>query len=118
MKVAFNIDVRVVGFIEGTPGTKRELTFGSLVYETDDGKIKGSTSGFSDDLLADINSRREEVLNSIIELEGNDLTKGRENEHYAVSHPRFVDFRGDKNNTDDLDRALESLESAKEFKEK
>jgi len=116
MKISFSIDVRITGFIEGTPGTKREKTFGSITYQTDDGLIKGSVSGFTDSELEDFNNRRVELMNQIIEIEGNDLTKGREHNYYAVSHPRFVELREDKDTTDTLERALLSLESAKNFK--
>lgn len=118
LKIAFTIDVRIVSFIEGTPGTKRVETFGSLVYETDDKMIKGSVSGFNDDQLKEINNNREKYMFTIIEIEGNDLTQGRGNNYYAVSHPRFVEHRLDKDTTDDLERALESLELAKMFKER
>jgi len=118
MKISFELDVRITGFIEGTKGTKREETFGSVEYSTDDGMIKGSVSGFSDDQLKDFNSRREELIGVVFTLEGNDLTKGRGNVHYAVSHPRFIELRTDKDSTDDLERALDILESAKEFKDK
>lgn len=118
MKVAFSVDVRITGFIEGTPGTKREKTFGGILYETDDKMIKGSTSGFTDEQLADFNSRREEMIGTIMELEGNDLTKARGNDYYAISHPRFIEHRTDKDTTDDLERAKDSLEMAKLFKDR
>lgn len=118
LKLAFQLDVRIIGFIEGTPGTKRVETFGSIVYSTDDKMIQGSVSGFNDDQLKEINNNREKYLNTIIEIEGNDLTQGRGNNYYAVSHPRFIEHRFDKNTTDDLKRALESLELAKMFKER
>ena len=116
MKIAFQLDVRVTGFIEGKKGTKREETFGSMTYETDDGMIKGSVSGFNDEDLKNFNSRRKELIGSVIEIEGNDLTQGRGNTHYAVSHPRFIELRNDKKTTDDIERAKLMLESAKEFK--
>jgi DNA ligase-1 len=119
LKIAFTIDVRIVGFIEGTKGTKREKTFASLVFETDDKMIQGSvSSGLTDKLLAEINSNREEYLSKIIEIEGNDLTQGRGNDYYAVSHPRIIEIRNDKNKTDDLERAFENLEMAKLFKDR
>jgi len=115
LKISFSLDVEITGFIEGTPGTKRERTFGSMIYSTQDGMIKGSFSGFNDEQLEDFNSRREELIGTIVEIEGNDLTKGRNNQHYAVSHPRFIELRSDKTYTDDIDRALLMLESAKNF---
>jgi len=68
-------------------------------------------SGFTDKQLEDFNSRRDEIIGMVIEIEANNLTKGRNNEHYALSHPRFVELR-DKNTTDTLERAQESLKSA------
>jgi len=69
--------------------------------------IRGRTSGFSDAQLADFNNRREEMIGKIITVQCNDLTKGRSNEHYALSHPRFIEVRDDKTETDTLERALE-----------
>jgi DNA ligase-1 len=116
MKIAFSLDVRVTGFIEGTPGTKRAETFGSMEYTTDDDKIKGSVSGFNDKDLDAFNAIREEIIGTIIEIEGNDLTKATHSDHYAVSHPRFIQRRTDKDTTDDLDRAMQSLEMQKGLK--
>tara|TARA_R100000951_G_scaffold83290_1_gene71039 strand:- start:2226 stop:3584 length:1359 start_codon:yes stop_codon:yes gene_type:complete len=116
IKVAFTVDVRITGFVEGTPDTKREATFGSITFETDDGLVKGSCSGFNDAQLEDFNGRREELIGKIMEVEANDLTKGRSNDFHALSHPRFIELRDDKDSTDSLERAQDSLESAKNFK--
>lgn len=118
LKVAFEIEVRITGFIEGKPGTDRVKTFGSLVFETDDGLIKGSTSGFTDEMLKAINDDRPGTIGRIMTVEANDLTQGRNNLHHALSHPRYVEFRDDKDYTDDLERALDSLKSAKMFRKK
>jgi len=107
LKLEIDLDLRIVGFQEGTPGTVREHTFGAIVFESDDGMIKGRTSGFSDAQLADFNGRREEMIGKIITVQCNDLTKGRNNDHYALSHPRFIEVRDDKTETDTLERALE-----------
>ena len=116
MKVCFDIDVRITGFIEGTPGTKRELTFGSFLYSTDDGMLSGSASGISDELLADFNNRREELVGMVMEVKANDITQGEGSNTWALSHPRFTELRNDKDTTDTIERAFESLESGKEFK--
>jgi DNA ligase-1 len=117
MKIAFTIGVRITGFIEGTPGTKREQTFGSLTYQTDDGKIRGNVSGgLSDALLEEINSDRGSFIGKIIDIEGNDLTRGRDHDYYAVSHPRLIEIRDDDTDTDDFKRAMDSLEMAKSFR--
>jgi len=107
LKLELDLDLRITGFQEGTPGTIREKTFGAIIFESDDGMIRGRTSGFSDAQLADFNNRREEMIGKIITVQCNDITKGRSNEHYALSHPRFIEVRDDKTETDTLERALE-----------
>lgn len=110
MKLEIDVDVRITGFREGTPGTKREATFGAMTFETDDGMIRGRTSGFTDAQLEDFNSRREELIGQIMTVTCNDITRGRDNDYYALSHPRFVELRSDKTETDTLERALETKE--------
>jgi len=116
MKICFELDVMITGFIEGKKGTKREKTFGAITYKTTDEKIKGSVSGFTDKQLIDFNKRRQELIGSIIEIEGNDITQAKGNNFFAISHPRFIELRTDKDYTDSYEIALLKLESAKEFK--
>lgn len=107
LKLEINLDVRITGFTAGTKGTSREATFGAITFTNDEGTIVGQTSGFSNAQLTDFNSRRDELIGSVMEVQCNDLTKGRDNEHHALSHPRFIELRPDKNTTDTLERALE-----------
>lgn len=107
LKLAIDADVRVVGFSEGTPGTKREKTFGALMYENDEGTVKGQCSGFTDAQLEDFNSRRSELIGKIITVQFNDLTKASGSETYALNHPRFIEVRNDKDETDTLERLFE-----------
>jgi len=111
-KLVIDAEVKCVGFIEGTPGTKREKTFGSLVFENDEGTIKGSTSGFTDDQLEEINNDRDKYIGKIFTVEFNDITKAKNSDYFAFSHPRFVEFRDDKDTTDTLERCLEMKEMA------
>lgn len=112
LKLELDLDVRITGFQEGSVGTVREKTFGAILFESDDGMIKGRTSGFTDAQLADFNSRRAEMIGKIITVQCNDLTKARGNDYYALSHPRFIEVRDDKNETDTLERALEIKQMA------
>lgn len=108
LKLEIDVDVRVTGFHEGTPGTVREKTFGAMTFETDDGQIKGRTSGFNNAQLEDFNSRREELIGKVMTVCCNDITKARDHDFHALSHPRFIEFRDDKEETDTLERALET----------
>jgi hypothetical protein len=93
-------------------GTKREGKIGSIEYATDDGKVRGYASGFTDAELDDMDGRREEILRQIMTLTCSDITRGRNNEHYALSHPRFVELRTDKTETDTLERIFEAKRMA------
>jgi DNA ligase-1 len=110
LKLEISIDVRIVGFKEGRVGTKREQTFGALEYATDDGKIRGFVSGFTDKQLEELNENRTAYIGKIMAVTCNDITKGRDNDYYALSHPRFDEIRNDKDTTDTLERALDTKE--------
>jgi len=115
MKLEMDLEVRVTGFREGRVGTKRANTFGAIIFETDDGMIKGSTSGFTDAQLEKINSNREDYIGKIMTVSCNDITRGRESDYYALSHPRFKEFRTDRDDTDTLERANEIKMMAMSF---
>ena len=112
LKLEIDADVRITGFKPGTIGTKREGKIGSLEYATDDGKVKGFVSGFTDDELDDMDARRDEILKAIMSVTCSDITRGRSNEHYALSHPRFNEIRTDKTETDTLERIMETKQMA------
>jgi len=112
LKVAIQLEVRVSGFHEGKVGTVRELTFGSAIFETDDGLIKGKVSGFTNEQLEDFNSRREEIIGNVWTVECNDITRARDSDTWALSHPRFIEERNDKTETDTFDSAMETKEMA------
>jgi len=115
IKLEVDITVRITGFTEGTKGTSRELTFGAIEFATDDGMIQGQTSGFTDDMLNDFNNRRKELIDSLMDVTFNDLTKARDSDVYSLSHPRFSGLRPDKTETDTLERVQELIEMAKEL---
>jgi len=111
LKLEIDLEVRCIGFADGKKGTKRESTFGAMIFETDDGKIKGQCSGFSDKELEDFNSRRDELIGQVFTVKFNDLTQAKGNDYYALSHPRFVEFR-EKQETNTLDEAFKAVNMA------
>jgi len=113
LKVQISIDVRCTGFTEGTAGTSREDTFGAMTFSTDDGMIQGQTSGFTDAQLKEFSKNQQQLIGKVFAVECNDITKGRDNEFYALSHPRFEEFRDDKDDTDTLQRAFELRDMAR-----
>lgn len=116
LKLEIDAEVRIIGFEEGTPGTRREKTFGAIVFQNDEGTIKGKTSGFTDAQLEDFNARREELIGKIITVQFNDVSKARGHDYYALSHPRFIEIRNDKDETDTIEKVLELRQMAMQLK--
>ena len=116
IKLCIDADVRITGFTDGTVGTKREGKIGAIKYETDDGLIKGQCSGFSDEQLDSFTKTKDELIGKIMAVQFNDLVKGKSNDYYALSHPRFIEIRADKTETDSLERVLQLREMAMEIK--
>jgi hypothetical protein len=111
VKLEIDLDVICTGFTDGKIGTKRESTFGAMTFENAEGTIKGQCSGFTDEVLADFNSRRSELIGTVFTVRCNDITKARDNDFHALSHPRFIELRS-KTDTDTLERSLELREMA------
>lgn len=107
LKLELDIEVRCTGFTEGTPGTKRELTFGAMTFSNDEGTIQGQTSGFTDAELEEFHFNRKHYIGKVITVQFNDLSKARDSETYSLMHPRFIEVRYDKDTTNTLEEALE-----------
>lgn len=115
IKLKASIEVRCVGFIPGTPGTKRENKVGSIMYMNDEKTIQGSCSGFSDAILDEITANPDNFKNKVFEVEFNDLTESQTRPGiFSLSHPRFIEFRSDKDETDTLEKTQILMTAAKE----
>ena len=71
IKLQLDADMRITGFSEGTG--KRKEYFGALEFSNDEGTITGSCSGFTDQLMKQINSNRDAYIGKIITVEFNDV---------------------------------------------
>lgn len=117
IKLKVDVEVRCTGFIEGTKGTKYEGKNKVIVFETDDGKIKGQCSGMTDAMVDEVTKNPQKYLNKVLSVQFNDLVKAEGHEYFALSHPRFVEWRDDKNEeTDTLEKALKLRDMAKTLK--
>ena len=112
IKLKISAEMRIIGFQDGTKGTKREGKVGSIIFGNDEGTVKGRCSGFSDDELENFTNNKENYLNKIIEVEFNDLSRAAGNEYYALSHPRFIEIREDKDSTDTIEQIFKMREMA------
>ena len=113
IKLKVDAEMRITGFTEGTPGTKREGKIGAIQFANDEGTIKGQCSGFSDAELEEFSKNKDSLIGKIISVEFNDITKAENNEYYALSHPRFIEIRNDKKETDHLKKVIQLRDMAK-----
>lgn len=107
IKLKVDADLRCTGFIKGTRGTKYENQNKVITFESDDGKVKGQCSGMTDAMVAEVTANPDKYIGKIMVVEFNDLSKAQNSDTYALMHPRFMNFRDDKTETDTLERITE-----------
>ena len=112
IKLKISAEMRIIGFQDGTIGTKREGMVGSLIFKNDEGTVKGRCSGFTDNMLEEFTNKKDFYLGKIIEVEFNDLSRAAGSEEYALSHPRFIEVREDKTETDNIEQIFKMREMA------
>ena len=115
LKLQIDAEVRITGFTDGTKGTKREGKIGAIEFANDEGTIKGRTSGFSDEQLDYFTANKAMLLGKVMTVQFNDLSKAEGNDYYALSHPRFIEIRDDKDETDTLAKVQQLREMALEL---
>lgn len=111
IKLKISAEMRIIGFLDGTIGTKREGKVGSIIFKNDEGTIEGRCSGFTDDFLDELTNNKENYLGKVIEVEFNDLSRAAGSDYYSLSHPRFICTR-EKNETDTLEQIFKMREMA------
>ena len=113
IKLKVDAEMRITGFTDGTIGTKREGKIGAIQFSNDEGTVKGQCSGFSDAELDEFTKNKDNLIGKIISVEFNDVVKSENNDYYALSHPRFIEIRNDKDETDTLDKVIQLRDMAK-----
>lgn len=113
IKLKVDADLKCVGFLKGTKGTKYENKNKVILFESSDGLVKGQCSGMTDAMVDQVTLNEHKYINTIVSIEFNDLSKSQDNDYYALLHPRFVEFRTDKDTADDLNTIVELRNMAK-----
>lgn len=116
IKLKVDVEVRCTGFLKGTKGTKYENQSKVITFENDEGTIKGQCSGMTDSMVEEVTKNPEKYIGKVLTVQFNDLSKSDNNEYYALSHPRFIEFRDDKNETDSLEKAIQLRDMARGLK--
>jgi len=113
LKLEVDLDLQIVGFNAGTPGTRTEATFGSLKVQTLDGLLEADVAGFKREMEQYLHENRDSVLGKILCVRANALAHPSEsNEKHSLYHPRFVELRSDKYEADSLEQVKAQFEAA------
>lgn len=111
MKDAVDIELEIIGFEEGNG--KRASTFGAMFCKSSDGQLLVNISGFTDKLLAEINSAREDWIGSVVTVRANAITTpSKTNGNYSLFLPRFIERRYDKTTADSLAMIQEQFDAS------
>lgn len=109
IKHVLELDVRCTGFTDGKLDTAREGKVGAITFKTDDNMIEGQTSGFDEALLDELTANKDKYIGKVMAVQCNDLQKAEGSDVWRLMHPRFIEFRDDKIETDTLERAQQLL---------
>lgn len=102
MKLEFTCDLEIIGFNEGTKGSKYEGSLGSFKVKSSDGLLFTDPAGIKDSVRQDIWNNRQDYIGKIIEVKCNGLSHDS-NGDYSLMHPVFKVVRTDKTVADSLD---------------
>lgn len=116
VKLAIELEMRFTSYNEGNKGSKNEDYFSGINFENDEGTITGTVgvTSMTEKQRDWFHVNREQVIGSVFEVVCNDITKAKNKNTYALSHPRFSELRVDKTETDTLERCLELKQLAME----
>lgn len=111
MKLEMSMDLRIVGFKYGTKGTKNENVISVLELESECGLLKTAPAGMTEETMADITKRQDELMGTIVEIRCCGLSQT--DKGWSTQHPSITELRPDKNTCDTLESCQEIEEMAK-----
>ena len=112
-KLEVDVDLEIVGFNPGTPGTRTEATFGSVKVQSLDGLLEADVAGFKREMEQYLHENRDSVLGKVLCVRANAIAYPSEsNPKHSLFHPRFVELRGDKYEADTLGSVKAQFEAA------
>ena len=114
IKLKVDCEMRITGFTEGSG--KREGKVGAITFKNDENTIKGRCSGFTDKQMESFTKNQGEYLGKIITVEFTSLSKSENHDYYSLVHPRLIEVRNDKDETDSLNKVLRLIDMAKALK--
>jgi DNA ligase-1 len=108
IKASLEVELRIVGMLDGKATGKNADTFGSLDMVSEDEKLRVAVTGFSDELRQYIfDNWHEEFYGQVCTVKANQLLMpSKSNKHYSLFLPNYVELRHDRKEADDIERII------------
>ena len=108
IKASLEVELRIVGMLDGKATGKNADTFGSLDMVSEDEKLRVAVTGFSDELRQYIfDNWHEEFYGQVCTVKANQLLMpSKSNKHYSLFLPSYVEIRHDRKEADDIERII------------
>lgn len=108
IKACLELELRIVGMLDGKATGKNADTFGSLDMVSEDEKLRVAVTGFSDELRQYIfDNWHEEFYGQVCTVKANQLLMpSKSNKHYSLFLPNYVEIRHDRKEADDIERII------------
>ena len=111
LKLEMELDLKIVGFKYGTPGTKNEDWISVLELESSCGKLSTAPGGMKEDLMKYVTANMDKLKGTIVSIKCNGITNTAKG--YSTMHPSIVELRTDKKIANSLEECLEIEKSVK-----
>jgi DNA ligase-1 len=112
MKLEIDLDMEIIGFNYGTPGTKNENVISSLTVQSSCGKVVTRPGGIDESTMTWITQNQSELMGSIVTMKCCGLSHDNDG-NYSTLHPVFKSIRDDKDEADSLEKIIEIEDAAK-----
>ena len=112
MKLEIDLEMEIIGFNYGTPGTKNQDVISSLTVTSSCGKVVTRPGGIDESTMSWITQNQDKLMGSIITMKCCGLSHDSEG-NYSTLHPVFKSIRDDKDVADSLEKIIEIENAAK-----
>lgn len=104
VKKEINLDLRIIGFNYGTG--KNHNLISSVDVESEDGLLKTSPTGISEDEMEFLTTNQDELMGSILEVKCSGISQDVDG-NYSLLHPVYKHIRDDKDVANTLGECIE-----------
>ncbi len=112
MKLEIDLDMEIIKFNYGTPGTKNENVISSLTVKSSCGRVVTRPGGIDESMMTWITQNQSNLMGSIITMKCCGISHDSEG-NYSTLHPVFKSIRDDKQEADSFEKIMEIESMAK-----